>query len=404
MKKQALLMMCVLWLGCPQHAVIYAQGDRLKIGSNTFSIHPSAALEIDSKKGFLPPRMTSAEMRALTNAAEGLMVYDTNNHCIRVYGRSGWSGCFTVTKPHFSILNAVWDTPVYYGMPALSRVSIPYEGGTDEPIELTSSSTGVTGLTASVFDGSPLVSGNGTLRLQIVGDASGTGTAVFDLFILGEKYSLSLNVLPAPKGAPQDWADTNLGSNVVTTYAVGNLPSLTPASFGSYYQWGVNTAYERPANDPGHDQLAVDPNAPRLTQNWNQDNPCTAVGMKMPTASDFEVLRSYMKTAIGSNTGWTSYNYYVRFEDDSHGLALPMAWYYYYEFDKPTASYWPLPQGTAVGAYWTAGYDPTVNDGVGVIFQCDVADGTPADGGQVTMSYSTGPDWSRNLRTIRCMR
>lgn len=142
MKKNVLLMMCVLWLGYLQPAVLYAQRSRLKIGSNAFSIHPSAALEIDSKKGFLPPRMTSAELRALTNAAEGLMVYDTDNQCIRVYGRSGWSGCFTFTVPRFNMLTATWDKPVYYGTPALSRVSIPYEGGTDEPIALTATSPG----------------------------------------------------------------------------------------------------------------------------------------------------------------------------------------------------------------------------------------------------------------------
>lgn len=253
-----------------------------------------------------------------------------------------------------------------------------------------------------MFEGSPLVSGNGTLRLEIVGDASGTGTAVFELHLLGQPYALAVEVLPAPPGSPQDWAESNLGSSVVTTYTVGNLPSLTPASFGSYYQWGVNTAYERPANDPVYDQLPVDPNAPRLTHNWNQDNPCTAVGMKMPTRSDFEVLRSYMKTVIGSSTSWTSNNYYVRFENGTLGLALPMAWYYYY--DNATGSYWPSSSSVAVGSYWTDEYDVAANDGVAAWFQSDISGNPPADGGQVSLKYVIGPEWARNLRTIRCLK
>jgi len=45
-------------------------------GIGTTSPHESAKLEVASTdKGFLPPRMTSAQRAAISNPAAGLMVY-----------------------------------------------------------------------------------------------------------------------------------------------------------------------------------------------------------------------------------------------------------------------------------------------------------------------------------------
>ncbi len=54
----------------------FAQVKALKIGDNPGSIDPSAALEIASTtKGLLPPRMNTAEMNAINNPIDGLIVY-----------------------------------------------------------------------------------------------------------------------------------------------------------------------------------------------------------------------------------------------------------------------------------------------------------------------------------------
>jgi hypothetical protein len=51
----------------------------------------SAAVDITSTtQGFLPPRMTDAQIAAIVNPAEGLMVYNTTQHCLAVYS----SGAF----------------------------------------------------------------------------------------------------------------------------------------------------------------------------------------------------------------------------------------------------------------------------------------------------------------------
>lgn len=56
-----------------------------KLGVNSFSINPSAALEIESTtKGFLPPRMTLAERDLVALPAKGLTIYNTDNNLIEV--------------------------------------------------------------------------------------------------------------------------------------------------------------------------------------------------------------------------------------------------------------------------------------------------------------------------------
>ena len=56
--------------------VIFASFSQNPIGIGTVTPHPSAILDVFSTdKGLLPPRMTEAEMNAINNPAEGLMIY-----------------------------------------------------------------------------------------------------------------------------------------------------------------------------------------------------------------------------------------------------------------------------------------------------------------------------------------
>jgi hypothetical protein len=67
---------------------------QVKVGENPTNIEPSAALEIESTtQGFLPPRMTEAQMNAIVSPAEGLMVFCTD--CmpkgLRLYDGTDWT-------------------------------------------------------------------------------------------------------------------------------------------------------------------------------------------------------------------------------------------------------------------------------------------------------------------------
>jgi hypothetical protein len=61
------------------------------VGIGTTSPNASALLDVSSTtKGFLPPRMTNAQMVAIATPAAGLVVYDTTNNKLNVYDGTNW--------------------------------------------------------------------------------------------------------------------------------------------------------------------------------------------------------------------------------------------------------------------------------------------------------------------------
>jgi hypothetical protein len=61
------------------------------VGIGTTSPNASALLDLTSTtKGFLPPRMTNAQMVAIATPAAGLVVYDTTNNKLNVYDGTNW--------------------------------------------------------------------------------------------------------------------------------------------------------------------------------------------------------------------------------------------------------------------------------------------------------------------------
>jgi hypothetical protein len=61
------------------------------INSDGSSPDPSAMLDIKSSEtGFLPPRLSNAQIGVIPSPAEGLMVYSTTEKRHIVFDRSGW--------------------------------------------------------------------------------------------------------------------------------------------------------------------------------------------------------------------------------------------------------------------------------------------------------------------------
>ena len=61
------------------------------INSTSGSLSTSAQLQIDSTtRGFLPPRMTNAQMNGISTPANGLIVYDTDNNSLCVWDGIQW--------------------------------------------------------------------------------------------------------------------------------------------------------------------------------------------------------------------------------------------------------------------------------------------------------------------------
>ena len=76
-----------------------AQTD-VKIGNSPGNKTPSAVLELESTtKGFLLPRMTAAQMNAISSPANGLAVYNLDVQCTFLYRGSAWvSLCDSATN------------------------------------------------------------------------------------------------------------------------------------------------------------------------------------------------------------------------------------------------------------------------------------------------------------------
>ena len=71
-------------------AVVFVSFSQNPVGIGTVAPHPSAILEVSStNKGFLPPRMSEDQMKAITSLAGGLIVYCTNCDPTGIYLSDG---------------------------------------------------------------------------------------------------------------------------------------------------------------------------------------------------------------------------------------------------------------------------------------------------------------------------
>ncbi len=83
--------------------IYFSSGDKLKLSGADFivdyqlgvgvssDVDNSAKLEIQStSQGFLPPRMTTTQRDAVSNPAEGLVVYNTDTKCINFFNGATW--------------------------------------------------------------------------------------------------------------------------------------------------------------------------------------------------------------------------------------------------------------------------------------------------------------------------
>ena len=66
---------------------------QMGISTNGSSPDNSAMLDVKSTtKGFLPPRMTTAQRDLISSPATGLTIYNTTKNCNETYNGSSWVG------------------------------------------------------------------------------------------------------------------------------------------------------------------------------------------------------------------------------------------------------------------------------------------------------------------------
>lgn len=69
------------------------------IGVSTANVDPSAQLEVlSTNKGFLPPRMTTAQRDSINNPATGLVIFNTTTNSLEYKSSTGWISLTTTTS------------------------------------------------------------------------------------------------------------------------------------------------------------------------------------------------------------------------------------------------------------------------------------------------------------------
>ena len=307
---------------------LYNNGTNIGVG--TVSPDASSISDLTSTtQGFLMPRMTTIQRNAIANPANGLMVFNLTTGCPNYFFNSQWfEWCGTGVTPVAAIssINCAGATTtgsLTQGMLSNNvSVSIGYLGGNGGSYSSQSiSSTGVTGLTATLSQGNMAI-GAGTLSFTITGTPASAGTATFAIAIGGQSCNLAISVASLATQYPANstfcangptaivdvtnpttgktWMNRNLGASQVAT-------SITDqAAYGDLYQWGrrtdghqcrtsSSTATLSSVDQPVHGSFITGNNAPfdwRSPQNTNLwqgvngvNNPCPN-GYRIPTETE----------------------------------------------------------------------------------------------------------------------
>ena len=162
--------------------------------------HPAAMLDVSSTtKGFLPPRMTTAQRDAIANPVNGLMIFNSTTGCLNYSQNGNWyetCGTLLPTITGITCGSATNNGTLTNGDVASGVNSvIPYTGGNGGTHNgQTVSSTGVTGLTATLAAGT-LANGAGSLTYTITGTPTSSGTASFAITVGGQSCIFTVSVI-----------------------------------------------------------------------------------------------------------------------------------------------------------------------------------------------------------------
>lgn len=227
------------------------------INSNGASPHPAAGLDVNfDNKGFLPPRLTTAQRDAILNPPNGLVIYNTTTNCLNFFIGIGWNESCGSASSYGVIGDLLCGTAQHSGSlkeldPATNVSSqVFYTGGNGGPhTGQVVQSTAILGLTATIAAGN-FANGAGSLIVTITGTPSTAGEAYFALNIGGKSCTLirEVNVAdlanscnpnnPTPvidvinPMTGKKWMDRNLGASQLPT------TMNTNQGWGYLWQWG----------------------------------------------------------------------------------------------------------------------------------------------------------------------
>ncbi|WP_283407351.1 FISUMP domain-containing protein [Flavobacterium hercynium] len=259
----------------------------------------SCVLELASiEKGFLPPRLTTAQRDAITRPALGLTIYNTTKKCLEWYLTTGWyNAC---GDNGIAIIDSYICTTATTGtMVEGTRVS-----GVSQTITVNVKTVGSYDISATA--NGVTFSAKGNLTALGMHDIVLTATGIPANY---GSHTFTLNTTPVncTFSRVTHLTVTGAGGGIWMAYNLGaTAPSASMSDqYGGYYQWGrgndghgdensATTSTRSPTDDPGHG-LFITGNANwQITVNNNlwqtvkgNNNPCPD-GFRVPTSAEFE--------------------------------------------------------------------------------------------------------------------
>ena len=298
---------------------------------------PSAILDVQSTdRGFLPPRMTSAERSAIQQPATGLIIFNTTLNCLEMNmgmpAKPAW-GCFGV----LNTVSAASSTPTLDVNTALTAI--------------THTTTGATGIGTATGLPAGVTADWAANTITISGTPTADGTFNYIIPLTGGVGSVSAT------GTITVWnCGAYVAAGVWKAFKCHNLGAdesadpFTPSwkLNGNYYQWGRNTNITSgsprygAAGPTGPDSGQA--NSGSLTPDWSTtavangawaesskttSDPCPA-GFRVPTDAQWTaVANTDLNTVSYVGSDWTSnstnYSTGLRIGSGTSGLFLPAA-------------------------------------------------------------------------------
>jgi uncharacterized protein (TIGR02145 family) len=294
---------------------------------------PSAMLDVQStSKGFLPPRMTTAERNAISNPATGLLVFNTTLNCIEMNvgtpAQPAW-GCLLVA----CTVSAASATPTLDANTALTPITHTTTGATGigTPTGLPAGVTAAWAANTITISGTPTAAGAFNYSIPLAGDC-GSVTATGTITV---NASISCGAYVAA-GVWKAFKCHNLGADE-------SADPFTPdwKLNGNYYQWGRSGVAANgptgPSSGEANDGAITGWNTTAASNgDWadsskTANDPCPA-GFRVPTKAQWEAVLNTTLNPTRSLPGtWsnssTNYSSGLRIGSGATGLFLPTAGY-----------------------------------------------------------------------------